>query len=311
MRRRPSRLMTATAAIMTVRLLVVAGCEAKVYGTPPPARWAAADRRRAAGQLGPAARGAARRAGRRRSPASTTARGRPPPRPRRPVPTSRRSVLDRNTGQLVTNGNGTTIADRLGGQAVHRRRPAAAGVQGPDQALARRPQCARRHAAVIRRQRRRDLLEPQRRQRDHQPGGRPLRAGVHAAARQRPLVQHHQHGGGPGALLRHAAGGHRRVAARAGQHHHGQPGRVHPDRRYAGGVTRNGSASRRASSPNRSRSSRAGCAASAPTGCTCPPVSSAPTAAMSWPSARCSRPATTPPAQTITQAVKTMFPGGD
>ena len=34
------------------------------------------------------------------------------------------------------------------------------------------------------------------------------------------------------------------------------------------------------------------------------------TAATSWSSDRCSRPAPTPRAQTITQAVKTMFPGG-
>ena len=52
---------------------------------------------------------------------------------------------------------------------------------------------ARRHAAVLRRQRGRDLLEPQRRQRDRHPGRRALRAGRDARAVQRALVQHDQH----------------------------------------------------------------------------------------------------------------------
>ena len=139
------------------------------------------------------------------------------------------AVLDRNTGQLVTNGDGNTIADRLGGQALHRRRPAAAGGQGADAALAGRPADVRRHAAVLGRQRRRDLLEPQRWQRDHQPGGRALRARFDTSAGQRAVVQHHQHGDGPGPLLRHAAQRRRRAAARAGQHHPHQPGAVDTD----------------------------------------------------------------------------------
>ena len=47
MRRRPSSLATAIAAIVSV-VLVVAGCEARVYGTPPVTRYPATDGRRAA-----------------------------------------------------------------------------------------------------------------------------------------------------------------------------------------------------------------------------------------------------------------------
>ena len=96
-------------------------------------------------------------------------------------------VLDRNTGQIVSNGNRTDHPDRVGGEAVHRRRPAAAGVQGPDTALSRRPQVTRRHAAVLRRQRGRELLEPQRRQRCHHPRRRAVRVDGHDDALQREL----------------------------------------------------------------------------------------------------------------------------
>ena len=65
-------------------------------------------------------------------------------------------VLDRNTGQTRLQRRQQPFADRVGGEAVHRRRPAAAGVQGPDRAVARRPQVTRRHAAVLRRQRGRE-----------------------------------------------------------------------------------------------------------------------------------------------------------
>ena len=50
MRRRPSSLATAIAAIVSV-VLVVAGCEARVYGTPPE-RSATDGRRAAAGRHG-------------------------------------------------------------------------------------------------------------------------------------------------------------------------------------------------------------------------------------------------------------------
>ena len=85
------------------------------------------------------------------------------------------AVLDRNTGQIVSNGNDQAIpiasvvklfiADDLLLQES----------KGQTTALPRRPPVARRHAAVLRRQRGRELLEPQRRQRDHHPGHRAVR----------------------------------------------------------------------------------------------------------------------------------------
>ena len=226
MYRRPSTLLLVTAAAVAV-MTVAAGCEAKVYGTPPapssppltvvaplgsmaPLPEAPPDEP-AVAFTGLDARERQASADASKSGADLTV-----------------AVLDRNTGQLVTNG-GRHHRHRLGGQALHRRRPAAAGVQGPDAALPRRPCGVRPDASVVGRQRGGDVLEPQRRQRDHQPGGRSLRIDVDPRAEQRAVVQHHQHGHRPGPLLRHDAGGQRRVAARAGQPDPVQPCGVHAD----------------------------------------------------------------------------------
>jgi hypothetical protein len=109
MRPRPSRLMTATAASM-IAVLVVAGCGARVHGTPPPS------------PAGP-------------QPTVTAPQGSLAPLPEAPphdpsatfdgledrarqaTADAAKSgaeitvlVLDRNTGQMVSNGNGRTIA---------------------------------------------------------------------------------------------------------------------------------------------------------------------------------------------------------
>ena len=216
MRRRPSRLVAVTAAV-----LALAGCEARVYGTAAGGpRCAAADRRRPAGPAGPPARGPARRARRvlrrpggrtKQATADAAAKG-------ADITTV---VLDRSTGQRVTNGNGRGIAiasvvklfiadDLL--------------LRGPT-AVAGRPEDVRVDAALLRRQRRRGVLEPRRRQRDRHPGRRPLRPRRHPAAGQRPMVQHHQHGRRPGALLRHDAVRRGRPAHGEGRHDRRQPGR--------------------------------------------------------------------------------------
>lgn len=106
MRRRPSRLMTTTAATM-IAVIVVAGCEARVYGTPPEAPHLTVVVPQ--GSMAPLPEA-------------------PPDEPaatfnglqgRIQLATANASaagaditmvVLDRNTGQQVSNGNGTTIA---------------------------------------------------------------------------------------------------------------------------------------------------------------------------------------------------------
>ena len=109
MRRRPSTPMTATAAVM-IAVLVVAGCEAKVYGTTPappdgpqltvvapqgslaPLPEAPPDEPATAFEgLDARTRQATADAAKAGADISTV-------------------VLDRNTGQVVSNGNGTTIA---------------------------------------------------------------------------------------------------------------------------------------------------------------------------------------------------------
>ena len=103
------------------------------------------------------------------------------------------TVLDRNTGQIVSNGNNEAmpiasvvklfIADDLLLQES----------KGQTQLSPADRAGARRHAAVLGRQRRRDLLEPQRRQRDHFAGHRAVRVGCDHDALQRALVQHLEH----------------------------------------------------------------------------------------------------------------------
>ncbi len=83
-----------------------------------------------------------------------------------------------------------------------------------------------------------------------------------------------------------------------------------PDGMVPDGSTRSGSAFPRASTPNRWRSSRAGCAASAPTGCTCRPASIGPDRRYVMVIGSMQPADDDTARQTITQAVKTMFPGG-
>jgi hypothetical protein len=109
MHRRPSTLLMVSAAAVAV-LTVAAGCEAKVYGTPPPRPGSpqltvvapqgsmaplpvAPPDEPAAAFTGLADRERQATAEASKAGADITA-----------------AVLDRNTGQLITNGNGTTIA---------------------------------------------------------------------------------------------------------------------------------------------------------------------------------------------------------
>ena len=142
----------------------------------------------------------------------------------------------------------------------------------------------------------------------------PLRAGFDAPAEQRAVVQHHQHGDRPGALLRHDAGGHRRTAARAGQHHPVQPGAVDADGAGRHGARRRLPAAVRhpRGAVRRARCGQAGLDVLHRLRLDAPVDrrDRARTGATSWRSARCRPPTPTTRAQTITQAVKTMFPGG-
>ena len=61
-------------------------------------------------------------------------------------------------------------------------------------------------------------------------GRGPVRADVDHAAQRRALVEHDELGDGPDPLLRHAARRVRRAAGRAGQDHRQRPGPVHPQR---------------------------------------------------------------------------------
>jgi beta-lactamase family protein len=109
MRRRPSRTMAATAMI-TIAVLAVAGCEARVYGTPPsPAAGPQLTVVAPQGSLAPLPEappdaptatftGLEDRA--RKATSDAAAQG----------ADITMLVLDRNTGQRVSNGNGTTIA---------------------------------------------------------------------------------------------------------------------------------------------------------------------------------------------------------
>ena len=109
MRRRPSTPMTATAAIM-IAVLIVAGCEAKVYGnTPAPPDGPQLTVVAPQGSLAPlpeappddpAATFEGLDARARQATADAAKAG-------ADISTV---VLDRNTGQIVSNGNGTTIA---------------------------------------------------------------------------------------------------------------------------------------------------------------------------------------------------------
>ena len=186
MRRRLPKWAMTRMAIVCVALLV-SGCEAQVWGTPPP-RDTQAHRRPAGptscGAQGPTrpADGAIRRT-RRPRPSSHRRRGQVSGRhrDRRAGPQHRPDRLQR--GQQA-------LPDRVGGEAVHRRRPAAAGVGGQDDTIRCRPQVTRHHAALLRRRRGPDLLEPQRWKRRHRARHGAVRVGGHDGALQRTLGRH-------------------------------------------------------------------------------------------------------------------------
>ena len=126
MRRRPSKLVTAI-AIVALAAPVVIGCEARVYGTPPESAGPHLTVVAPQGTMAPLPEA-------------------PPDQPaatfdglddrtRQATADAAKSgadisavVLDRNTGQIVSNGDNEALPDRVGGEAVHRRRPAAPGV---------------------------------------------------------------------------------------------------------------------------------------------------------------------------------------
>ena len=272
---RPSKLLMTTAAVIAVAD-GRGGCEAKVYGTPAGApRRAAADGRRPAGHHAlalpeaPPTRPSAAFAG------LADRERRPPPRPRpRSAPTSSVAVLDRNTASWSPTATAPTIATA---SVVKLFIADDLLLQGPRA----RPNC---------RPSDRKSLDVMLRSSDdgaaetfwNRSGGSAIIAGwrpatgwsstappgngrwLNTISTATDLVRYYD------MLL----DGLRRAAAGAGQHHPVQPGRVdtHSARRHVPTATRSGSASPRACTPNRWRSSRAGCAASAPTGCTCRPV---------------------------------------
>ena len=190
MRGRPSSLATAAAAIM-IAALVVSGCEARVYGTPPAdVGYPAGDDRRAAGQHAPAARGPARRS---RPPAFDGLDART----RQATADAAKSgadisavVLDRNTGQIVSNGRQQAfpiasvvklfIADDLLLQESKGQTTLSPADRKSLDVMLRSSDDS---AAA-------ELLEPQRRQRHHHPRRGAVRVDGHDGALQRALGRH-------------------------------------------------------------------------------------------------------------------------
>ncbi len=189
MRRRPSRLVTATAAVI-VAVPVVAGCEAKVYGTPPEPAGPQLTVVAPHGHHGPAAGSPARRACRHLRRPGRHGPGRPPPTPRRPAPTSRPSCS-------------TATPARPSPTATARQCPSPrwSSCSSPTTCCCRKSKGqtqlspADRSAldAMLRSSddsAAESVLEPQRRQRDHLAGHRAVRVGRDDDALQRALVQH-------------------------------------------------------------------------------------------------------------------------
>ena len=219
MRRRPSRLVAVTAAV-----LALTGCEARVYGTPPPVDPDAPQLTVVApqGPLAPLPEAppdepavVLRRPGRPHQAGHRRSR-----RQGRRHHHRRAGPLDRPAGdQRQWQGH----RDRVGRQAVHRRRPAAA--QGPplspdDQKLFESMlRSSDDSAAEV-------FWDRRRRQRDRHPRRSAATASAAPGRRQRPVVQHHQHGRRPGALLRHDAVRCGRPAHGQGRHDRRQPGPI-------------------------------------------------------------------------------------
>ena len=230
MRRRPSSLATAIAAVVSV-VLVVAGCEARVYGTPPDDTDAPQLTVVAPPQGGRAALPEAPPG----QPAATfdglDARA------RQATADAAKSgadisvvALDRNTGQIVSNGHNQAfpiasvvklfIADDLLLQESNgQTRLSPADRQSLDVMLRSSDDNAAQNFwnrgggnAVITRV----------------DGA--VRVDGHEGALQLPLGRHAEHRKRSGPLLRHAAGRKRRAAARTGQRHHGQSRAVNADR---------------------------------------------------------------------------------
>ena len=116
------------------------------------------------------------------------------------------TVLDRNTGQIVSNGNGKAIPiasvaklfiadDLLLQESRGETKLSPADRAALDVMLRSSDDSAAEN-----------ILEPQWRQRDHLPGHRAVRVDGHDEALQRKLGRHAEHHKRSGPLLRHAAG---------------------------------------------------------------------------------------------------------
>ena len=204
MRRRPSKLVTATRdrESRDARRQRMRGQGVR---NPSSGRRAAADRRRAAGQHGAAARSPTRRARRRLH------------RTHRPHPAGHRRgrqgrcrhlliVLDRNTGQIVSNGNGEAFAHRVGGRSC----------SSPTTCCCRSPRARRSSPPLTA-----SALDVMLRSSDdsaaeifwNRSGGSAIISRVAARyglafdvdAVQRSMVHHHEHRRRPGPVLRQAA----------------------------------------------------------------------------------------------------------
>ena len=205
MRRRPSSLATATAAILSAAL-VVAGCEARVYGTPPPDTDA------------PQLTIVAPQGG--MAPLPEAPPGQPAAtfdgldaRTRQATADAAKSgadisavVLDRNTDQIVSNGHNQAfpiasvgklfIADDLLLQESKGQTTLSSADRKSLDVMLR---SSDDNAAA-------ELLEPQRRKRCHHPRrGASARVDGHDGALQRALGRHAEHHKRSGPLLRHAA----------------------------------------------------------------------------------------------------------
>ena len=260
MRRRPSVLLTGTAAVLIG--VSVAASSAQVNTSSarcePPAGDPAVRRSQRRARRPGAGSGPRRPAGCDRRARRAGSAGRRRRRARR----ARTSASPCSTATPARSSPAATpvVPDRLGGQAVHRRRPAAAGGQGPDVSC---PLRTRQAFDVMLRSSDDSAAEIF----WNRSGGNAVISRVKAryglsgdhGALQRSLVDHHEHRRRPGPLLRHAAGRHRRAAARAGQ-----PSSCPtcapstPGWRTRTG-TRSGSAFPTGCSANPLRSSRAGC----------------------------------------------------
>ena len=294
MHRRPSKLLMVSAAAIAVAT-VVAGCEAKVYGTPP----AASDAPQLTvvaplGSMAPlpeappdepavAFTGLADREGQATTEASKAGAD------------ITVAILDRNTGQLVTNASGSTVAiasvvklfiadDLLLQVAKGQTTLSPADRKTLDDMLRSSDDSAAEvfwnrsgGSAIINRVTARYGLGSTR-----PPGnGR----WFNTISTVTDLVRYYD-------MLLAGTGGLPPEQASIILSNLAASTPMAIDGMMPAASTRSASASLRACTRNPLPSNRVGCVASVPTGCTSPPASSDPTAATSWRSAPCSPPAT-------------------